>query len=77
MQLTEAATLDRKSGEAEGSVVRHSCAPLLPAQTSIKDSRERSIDPLILGIAKEIRKSSQPLMPLHNSIFRHGVVPTW
>jgi len=31
MQLTEAATLDRKSGEAEGSAVRHSCAPLLPA----------------------------------------------
>jgi hypothetical protein len=27
MQLTEAATLDRKSGEAEGSAVRHSCAP--------------------------------------------------
>jgi hypothetical protein len=32
MQLTEAATLDRKSGEAEGSAVRHSCAPLLPAR---------------------------------------------
>ena len=31
MQLTEATTLDRKSGEAEGSAVRHSCAPLLPA----------------------------------------------
>jgi hypothetical protein len=31
MQLPEAATLDRKSGEAEGSAVRHSCAPLLPA----------------------------------------------
>ena len=31
MQLTEAATLDRKSGEAEGSAVRHSCAPPLPA----------------------------------------------
>ena len=30
-QLTEAATLDRKSGEAEGSAVRHSCAPPLPA----------------------------------------------
>src|SRR6267142_1745375 len=30
-QLTEAATLDRKSGEGEGSAVRHSCAPLLPA----------------------------------------------
>src|SRR6202030_261862 len=30
-QPTEAATLDRKSGEAEGSAVRHSCAPLLPA----------------------------------------------
>jgi hypothetical protein len=27
MQLTEAVTLDRKSGEAEGSAVRHSCAP--------------------------------------------------
>jgi hypothetical protein len=34
MQLTEAATLDRKSGEAEGSVVRHSCAPLLPVHNS-------------------------------------------
>src|SRR3984885_8813802 len=31
MQLIEAATLDRKSGEAEGSAVRHSCAPPLPA----------------------------------------------
>jgi hypothetical protein len=31
MQLTEAATLDRKSGQGEGSAVRHSCAPLLPA----------------------------------------------
>ena len=29
MQLTEAATLDRKSGEAEGSAVRHSGAPNL------------------------------------------------
>jgi hypothetical protein len=29
-QLTEAATLDRKSGEAEGPAVRHSCAPPLP-----------------------------------------------
>jgi hypothetical protein len=39
MQLTEAATLDRKSGEAEGSAVRHSCAPLLPAQTSTNHHR--------------------------------------
>jgi hypothetical protein len=39
MQLTEAATLDRKSGEAEGSAVRHSCAPLLPAQTSTSHHR--------------------------------------
>src|SRR5882724_7926800 len=30
-QLTEAATLNRKSGEGEVSAVRHSCAPLLPA----------------------------------------------
>ena len=30
MQLLEAATLDRKSGEAEGSAVRHSGAPNLP-----------------------------------------------
>ena len=29
MQLTEAAILDRKSGEAEGSAVRHSGAPNL------------------------------------------------
>src|SRR5882724_10405223 len=29
-QPTEAATLDRKSGEAEGSAVRHSCAPPPP-----------------------------------------------
>jgi hypothetical protein len=28
--LFEAATLDRKSGEAEGSAVRHSGAPNLP-----------------------------------------------
>jgi hypothetical protein len=34
MQLTEAATLDRKYGEAEGPAVRHSCAPLLPAHNS-------------------------------------------
>jgi hypothetical protein len=31
MQLTEVTTLHRKSGEAEGSAVRHSCAPHLPA----------------------------------------------
>jgi hypothetical protein len=30
-QLTEAANLDRKSGEGEGSAVRHSCVPTLPA----------------------------------------------
>jgi hypothetical protein len=30
MQLFEAATLDRKSGEAEGSAGRHSGAPNLP-----------------------------------------------
>ena len=30
MELFEAATLDRKSGEAEGSAVRHSGAPHLP-----------------------------------------------
>jgi hypothetical protein len=29
-QLIEAAILDRKSGEAEGSAVRHSGAPILP-----------------------------------------------
>jgi hypothetical protein len=29
-QFTEAATLDRKSGKAEGSAVRHSGAPHLP-----------------------------------------------
>jgi hypothetical protein len=34
MQLTEAATLDRKSGEAEGSAVRHSGAPNLPFYNS-------------------------------------------
>jgi hypothetical protein len=34
-QPTEAATLDRKSGEAEGPAVRHSCAPLLPAYNQI------------------------------------------
>jgi hypothetical protein len=39
MQLTEAASLDRKSGEAEGSVVRHSCAPLLPAHNSRRTKR--------------------------------------
>jgi hypothetical protein len=32
-QPAEVATLDRKSGEAEGSAVRHSCAPPLPAHT--------------------------------------------
>jgi hypothetical protein len=30
-QLIEVTTLDRKSGGAEGSAVRHSCAPPLPA----------------------------------------------
>jgi hypothetical protein len=30
MLLIEVATLDRKSGEAEGSAVRHSGAPNLP-----------------------------------------------
>src|ERR1700692_2140879 len=34
MQLFEAATLDRKSGEAEGSAVRHSGAPNLPFYNS-------------------------------------------
>ena len=38
-QPTEAATLDRKSGKASGSAVRHSCAPLLPAQTSTNHHR--------------------------------------
>jgi hypothetical protein len=38
-QPTEAAIFDRKSGEAEGSAVRHSCAPLLPAQTSTNHHR--------------------------------------
>jgi hypothetical protein len=37
-QLTEAATLDRKSGEGEGSAVRHSCAPLLPAHNRRQSS---------------------------------------
>src|SRR5712675_650221 len=38
-QLTEAATLDRKSGEGEGSAVRHSCAPLLPAHSPANHHR--------------------------------------
>jgi hypothetical protein len=47
-QLTEAATLDRKSGEAEGSAVRHSCAPPLPASarhqsTALSSSKERAV----------------------------------
>jgi hypothetical protein len=47
-QLTEAATLDRKSGEAEGSAVRHSCAPPLPASArhqsaTLSSSKERAV----------------------------------
>jgi hypothetical protein len=38
-QPIEAATLDRKSGEAEGSAVRHSCAPPLPAHNPCKSSQ--------------------------------------
>jgi hypothetical protein len=50
MQLTEAATLDMKSGEAEGSAVRHSGAPNLPFYDSKlpRQSRhpERSASPI-------------------------------
>jgi hypothetical protein len=46
-KLTDAATLNRKSGEGEGSAVRHSCAPPLPAhnlqQPQRKFGRSREI----------------------------------
>src|SRR5258707_15558111 len=41
-QPTEAATLDWKSGEAEGSAVRHSCAPPLLANNLHQSSTESS-----------------------------------
>jgi hypothetical protein len=41
-QPTEAATLDGKSGEAEGSAVCHSCAPPLPANNLHQSSTESS-----------------------------------
>jgi hypothetical protein len=43
-QLTEAATLDRKSGEAEGPAVRHSCAPPLPVHNP-----HQIIDRILMG----------------------------
>jgi hypothetical protein len=41
-QPTEAASLERKSGAAEGSAVRHSCAPPLPANNLHQSSTESS-----------------------------------
>jgi hypothetical protein len=38
IQLIEAAALDRKSGEGEGSAVRHSCAPPLPCHNRRQSS---------------------------------------
>jgi hypothetical protein len=43
-QLTEAATLDRKSGEGEGSAVRHPCAPPLPVHNP-----HQIIDRILMG----------------------------
>jgi hypothetical protein len=44
MQLTEVATLDRKSGEAEGSAVRHSGAPYLQFYNSKLPRKSRPPD---------------------------------
>jgi hypothetical protein len=49
MHLFEAAALDRKSGEAEGSAVRHSGAPNLPFNNQSPPLSSRS---------KALRRSS-------------------
>ena len=64
MQLTEAASLDRKSGEAEGSAVRHSCAPLLPAHNSTNHHRilmETPTSTLSFRVPGGVREAADPL----------------
>jgi hypothetical protein len=59
-QPTEAAILDRKSGEAEGSAVRPSGAPLLPATTSTTHRRilmENTNLPFVIRVGPRNRRS--------------------
>jgi hypothetical protein len=64
MQSTEATTLDRKSGEAEGSAVRHSCAPPLGAhklhQSSPNPHGNTNLPWVIPGVQKW---SAEPQIP--------------
>jgi hypothetical protein len=64
---TEAATLDRKSGEAEGSAVRHSCAPLLPAhnrhQSSPNPHGKTNLPFVILGFQEWSAEPQIPSLP--------------
>ena len=61
MQLTEAATLDRKSGGAEGSAVRHSGAPPLPFQNH---------SPFVIPTGAE---GPAVLRTIHRHVFRRSV----
>jgi hypothetical protein len=65
MQLTEVTTLDRKSGKAEGSAVRHSGAPRLPFYNHFplchpedSDSCTRPL-PLGIGATAALRDPSE------------------
>jgi hypothetical protein len=83
-QLTEAATLDRKSGEAdlsrraeEGSAVRHSCAPLLPAHNLPQSSPNPHGNPTPLchsGFPGGLRGTADPSASLRRKTFpRRGI----
>src|SRR6202011_2842525 len=62
-QPTEAATLDRKSEDAEGPAVRHSCAPLLPVhnlQQSSPNPPEHTKLRLSFGFPAVVRGTADP-----------------
>jgi hypothetical protein len=68
-QPTEAATLDRKSGEAEGSAVRHSCAPLLRPTASANHHRtlmETPTPPCHSGFPGVVRGTADPSASLRD-----------
>jgi hypothetical protein len=54
MHSTEDATLDRKSGAAEGPAVRHSCAPPLPAKDLLL--RDHQDKPALICDASDLRR---------------------
>jgi hypothetical protein len=68
-QLTEVATLDRKSGEGEGSAVRHSCAPLLRPTASANHHRtlmETPTPPCHSGFPGVVRGTADPSASLRD-----------